>query len=48
MDHEYRFFNFLYACEIYGVRRLADLLVKLELDAEAEFEDKPLVSETCS
>lgn len=37
MDHEYRFFNFLYACTIYNVWLLADLLVKLELLAEAEF-----------
>lgn len=44
MDHEYRFFNFLYACTLYNVWRLTDILVKLELDAEAEFEDKPLVS----
>ncbi|QFU84522.1 transposase [Natronorubrum aibiense] len=44
MDHEYRFFNFLYACTLYNVWRLVDLLVKLELLAESEFRHKPLVT----
>ena len=44
MNHEYRFFNFLYACTMYNVWRLVDLLVKLELLAEAEFRHKPLVT----
>lgn len=44
MDHEYRFFNFLYVCTMYNVWRLVDLLVKLELLAESEFRHKPLVT----
>ncbi|UPM44834.1 transposase [Halocatena salina] len=44
MDHEYRFFNFLFACTLYNVWRLVDLLVKLELLAESEFRHKPLVT----
>ena len=44
MDYEYRFFNFLYACTMYNVWRLVDLLVKLELLAESEFRHKPLVT----
>ena len=44
MDHEYRFFNFLYACTLYNVWRLTDLLVKLELRAESEFRYEPLVT----
>jgi len=44
MNPEYRFFNFLYACTLYNVWRLTDLLVKLELLAESEFEYKPLVT----
>ncbi|ADD07117.1 ISH7-type transposase NmgIRS28 [Natrialba magadii ATCC 43099] len=44
MDHEYRFFNFLYACTMYNVWRLTDLLVKLELRAESEFRYEPLVT----
>jgi IS4 transposase len=44
MDHEYRFFNFLYACTLYNVWRLTDLLVKLELRAEFEFRYEPLVT----
>lgn len=44
MNHEYRFFNFLYACTLYNVWRLVDSLVKLELQAEDEFSHKPLVT----
>lgn len=44
MNHEYRFFNFLFACTLYNVWRLVDLLVKLELMAESEFEYKPIVT----
>lgn len=44
MNYEYRFFNFLYACTMYNVWRLVDLLVKLELLAESEFRYKPLVT----
>ena len=44
MDHEYRFFNFLYACTLYNVWRLTDLMVKLELRAESEFRYEPLVT----
>jgi len=44
MNPEYRFFNFLYACTLYNVWRLTDLLVKLELLASSEFEYKPLVT----
>jgi len=44
MNHEYRFFNFLFACTLYNVWRLVDILVKLELRADSEFEYKPLVT----
>jgi len=44
MNHEYRFFNFLFACTLYNVWRLVDILVKLELMADSEFEYKPLVT----
>jgi len=44
MKYEYRFFNFLYACTMYNVWRLVDLLVKIELLAESEFRHKPLVT----
>ncbi len=44
MSYEYRFFNFLYACTLYNVWRLTDLLVKLELRAESEFRYEPLVT----
>ena len=44
MKFEYRFFNFLYACTMYNVWRLVDLLVKLELLADSEFRFKPLVT----
>jgi len=44
MKYEYRFFNFLYACTLYNVWRLVDLLVKLELLAESEFRYKPIVT----
>ena len=43
MNPEYRFFNFLFACSLYNVWRLTDVLVKLELDA-AGFTEKPLVT----
>ena len=43
-DHEYRFFNFLFACTLYNVWRLTDALVKSELDATAEFVGNPLVT----
>jgi len=41
-DHEYRFFNFAYACPLYNVWRLVDLLVKLSLEDDPEYE--PLVT----
>ena len=41
-DHEYRFFNFAFACTLYNVWRLVDILVKLSLEKEPEYE--PLVS----
>jgi IS4 transposase len=44
MKYEYRFFNFLFACTMYNVWRLVDLLVKLELLAESEMRYKPLVT----
>lgn len=44
MKHEYRFFNFLFACTLYNVWRLVDVLVKLELLAESEFRSKPIVT----
>ena len=44
MDREYRFFNFLFACTLYNVWWLVDLLVKLELLAESELRHKPLVT----
>ena len=31
---EYRFFNFAFACVLYNVWRLVDLLVKIALDGE--------------
>lgn len=43
LDHEYRFFNFLFACTLYNVWRLVDLLVKLELVGDG-FKHKPLVT----
>jgi IS4 transposase len=43
MNPEYRFFNYLFACSLYNVWRLTDVLVKLELDATG-FSDKPLVT----
>lgn len=33
-DHRYRFFNFAFACVLYNVWRLVDLLVKLAIDGE--------------
>jgi putative transposase len=39
---DYRFFNFAFACVLYNVWRLVDLLVKLALDGENRT-DKPLV-----
>jgi IS4 transposase len=33
-DHSYRFFNFAFACVLYNVWRLVDLLVKLAVDGE--------------
>ncbi|MFC7137712.1 hypothetical protein [Halobaculum litoreum] len=33
-DHGYRFFNFAFACVLYNVWRLVDLLVKLAVDGE--------------
>jgi IS4 transposase len=44
IDHEYRFFNFLFACTLYNVWRLVDLLVKLESLAGSEFRYKPLAT----
>jgi len=44
MKFQYRFFNFFYACTMYNVWRLVDLLVKLELLADSEFRFKPLVT----
>ena len=44
MKYHYRFFNFIFACTLYNVWRLVDLLVKLELMAESEFAYKPLVT----
>lgn len=44
MKYKYRFFNFLFASTLYNAWRLVDLLVKLELQAEAEFRYKPLVT----
>jgi putative transposase len=44
MNHEYRFFNFLFACTLYTVWRLVDILVKLELRANSEFAYKPIVT----
>lgn len=31
-EHEYRYFNFAFACVLYNVWRLVDLLVKLALE----------------
>jgi IS4 transposase len=44
MNHEYRFFNFLFACTLYNLWRLTDILVKLELGAEYKYRQKPLVT----
>ena len=44
MKYHYRFFNFIFACTLYNVWRLVDLLVKLELMAESEFAYNPLVT----
>ena len=33
-NHQYRFFNFAFACVLYNVWRLVDLLVKLAIDGE--------------
>ncbi|SDK18747.1 Transposase DDE domain-containing protein [Halovenus aranensis] len=44
MDHEYRFFNFLFACTLYNLWRLVDILVKLELRADSDFAYKPIVT----
>ena len=33
-DRDYRFFNFVFACVLYNVWRLVDLLVKLAIDDE--------------
>lgn len=44
MKYEYRFFNFLFACTLYNVWRLVDLLVKLELVSEGGYKYKPLVT----
>lgn len=41
-DHEYRFFNFLFACTLYNIWRIVDLLVKLSLEADPDYE--PLVT----
>ena len=44
IDHEYRFFDFLFACTLYNVWRLVDLLVKLESLAGSEFRYNPLAT----
>jgi IS4 transposase len=44
MKREYRFFNFLYACTLYNVWRLVDLLVRLELRDTLGSKHKPLVT----
>lgn len=41
-QHQYRYFNFAFACVLYNVWRLVDLLVKLSLQDEPDY--KPLVS----
>src|SRR5699024_12410978 len=33
-ERDYRFFNFVFACVLYNVWRLVDLLVKLAIDGE--------------
>ena len=33
-ERDYRFFNFVFACGLYNVWRLVDLLVKLAIDGE--------------
>lgn len=33
-DHSYRFFNFIFACLLYSLWRLVDVLVKRSLVAE--------------
>ena len=33
-ERDYRFFNFAFACVLYNVRRLVDLLVKITIDGE--------------
>ncbi len=44
MNHEYRFFNFIFACTLYNVWRLVDILVKLELGADGDYRRKPIVT----
>jgi len=39
-DHEYRFFNFVFACVLYNVWRLVDLLVKLSLEDEPGYKPR--------
>jgi IS4 transposase len=34
MERDYRFFNFAFACVLYNVWRLVDLLVKIAIDGE--------------
>ncbi|MFU8869050.1 transposase [Natronococcus sp.] len=41
-QHQYRYFNFAFACVLYNVWRLVDLLVKLELEDEPDY--TPFVS----
>ena len=36
-DHEYRFFNFAWACLLYNTWRLVDLLVQLSLDEDPDY-----------
>lgn len=44
MEHEYRFFNFMFACTLYNAWRMVDLLVKLELLDRDDIERAPLVT----
>lgn len=44
-DHAYRFFNFTFACSLYNVWRIVDLLVKLEIE-DGEPEYSPTVTAT--
>lgn len=44
MDHEYRFFNFIFASTLYNLWRMVDLLVKLELLTKSEIGYNPLVT----